>query len=55
MAELLIEHGADVSLKAMDGCSAFEVATFNSDTRMIQLIASTAMGKGKKAKQGKLF
>ncbi|XP_065913290.1 ankyrin repeat and SAM domain-containing protein 6-like isoform X2 [Dysidea avara] len=51
VAELLIQYGADVSLKAMNGCSAFEVATFNSDSKMIQLIASTAMGKGKKGKQ----
>jgi len=35
----------------MNGCSAFEVATFNSDTAMIQLIASTSMGKGKKITQ----
>ena len=53
VAELLIQYGADVSLKAMNGCSAFEVATFNSDTKMVQLIASTAMGKGKTGKQGK--
>ena len=50
VARLLIEYGADVNLRATNGCSAFEVATFNSDTEMIQLIASTAMGKKKKSK-----
>lgn len=45
IAKLLIEYGADVNLRATNGCGAFEVATFNGDTEMIQLIASTAMGK----------
>ena len=45
VAKLLIECGADVNLRSTNGCGAFEVATFNGDTEMIQLIASTAMGK----------
>lgn len=53
VAELLIECGADVNLRATNGCGAFEVATFNGDTEMMQLIASTAMGK--KSKPGVCF
>ena len=35
-------------MRATNGCGAFEVATFNGDTEMVQLIASTAMGKKNK-------
>ena len=48
IAKLLIEYGADVNLRATNGCGAFEVATFNGDTEMMQLIASTALGKKSK-------
>jgi len=48
VARLLIEYGVDVNLRATNGCGAFEVATFNGDTEMVQLIASTAMGKKNK-------
>lgn len=48
VAKLLIEYGADVNLRATNGCGAFEVATFNGDTEMMQLIASIAMGRKSK-------
>lgn len=48
VAKLLIEYGADVNLRATNGCGAFEVATFNGDIEMVQLIASIAMGKKSK-------
>lgn len=53
VAKLLIEYGADVNLRATNGCGAFEVATFNGDTEMMQLIASTSVGK--KSKTGEFL
>lgn len=43
IARLLIDHGANVSVQAKNGCTAFDIASIIGDTEVVRLLAAVSM------------